>query len=179
MVDTNGKTLRSKALKNPSKPSSSKQACNGNCQACEKTCSGEDLVIDCTKCLSRFHLTCSDVSKKIYDILENNKMQQVGICWTCFKCRSMDKTTTSSNTNTSLLSDISNTISTELAKFKSEIGNDVAKINEKISILSKSMDELDASTKKPLTWASVVGDSASKKNTSEVQLLTKKVTDMH
>ena len=106
-------------------------------------------------------------------------MKQMGIGWTCTKCRSMDKTTTSSNTNTNLLSDISNTISTELAKFKSEIGNDVAKINEKISILSKSMDELDASTKKTLTWASVVGNSGSDKNTSVVQLLAKKVTDTH
>ena len=79
MVDANGKTLRSKAPKNPSKPISSKQACNGNCQACNKTCSGEDLAIDCTKCLSRFHLTCSDVSKKFYDVFENNKMQQVGL----------------------------------------------------------------------------------------------------
>ena len=179
MVDTNGKTLRSKALKNPTKPSSSKQACNGNCQVCKKTCSSEDLAIDCNKCLSWFHLTCSDMSKKAYDILENNNFKQMGIGWTCTKCRSMDKTTTSSNTNTNLLSDISNTISTELAKFKSEIGNDVAKINEKISILSKSMDELDASTKKPLTWASVVGNSGSDKNTSVVQLLAKKVTDTH
>jgi len=55
----------------------------------------------------------------------------------------------------------------------------VAKINEKISILFKSMDELDASTKKPLTWTSVVGNSGSEKSTSVVQLLAKKVTDTH
>ena len=50
-------------------------------------------------------------------------------------------------------------MSVDLAKCKSEIGNDFAKINEKISILSKSMDKLDASIKKPVTWASVVGNS--------------------
>ena len=47
-------------------------------------------------------------------------MQQVGFCWFCIKCRSFDKITTSSKTITNLLSDISNTISTELAKFTSD-----------------------------------------------------------
>ena len=139
MVDTNtnGKTLQSKAWKNSSEPSSSKQAGNCNCQACNKTCSGEDLAIVCIKFLSRFYFTCSDVSRKIYDIFENNKMQQVGFCWFCIKCISMDKTTTSSKTNTNALSDVSNTISTELARFKPEIGNDVAKINKNIFHLTQ------------------------------------------
>ena len=104
-------------------------------------------------------------------------MKQKGFKWFCIKCRTTDITPTSSNSNSTQLSDISKSISVELAKFKSEIGNDVAKINEKISSLSKSMDKLDASTKKPVTWASVVGDSD--KNASMVQLLAKKVTDTH
>ena len=37
------------------------------------------------------------------------------------------------------------------SKFKFEISNNVAKINEKITILSKSTDELDASSKNPVT----------------------------
>ena len=49
-------------------------------------------------------------------------MQQVGFCWFCIKCISMEKTTTSSKTNTNALSDVSNTISTELARFKPDIG---------------------------------------------------------
>lgn len=49
------------------------------------------------------------------------------------------KITSTSN----LFSDIRISISAELSKFKSEIGNDIAKINKKISGLSKSTDELN------------------------------------
>ena len=101
-------------------------------------------------------------------------MKQKGFKWFCIKYRTTDLTPTSSNSNSNPLSDIGKSISVKLAKFKSEIGNDVAKINEKISSLSKSIDELDASTKKPVTWASVVGDSDSDKNVSMVQVLAKK-----
>ena len=41
------------------------------------------------------------------------------------------------------------------------------------------MDELDASAKKRVIWASVVGYSGYEKNTSVVQLFAKKVTDAH
>ena len=131
--------------------------------------------IECDKCLSMFHLSNTDVSERIYEIYNNNQMKQKGFKWFCIKCRTTDITLASFNSN--LLSDIGKSISIELTKFKSEIGNEVAKINEKISSLSKSMDELDASTKKPVTWASVVSDSD--KNASMVQLLAKKVTDTH
>ena len=78
-------------------------------------------------------------------------MKQIGFSWFCIKCRTVGIIVTSSNTNSNLLSDIRKSISAQLAK--SEIGNDVAEINEKIFILSKSMDELGVSTKKPVTWA--------------------------
>ena len=41
------------------------------------------------------------------------------------------------------------------------------------------MDELNASIKKQVTWASVVGDLGSDKNANMVQLLAKKVTNTH
>ena len=179
MVDQqkSGKTLRSTVKKNPENPTSSKQDCN--CQSCNKICSGEDLVIECSKCLSCFHLTCSDVSKKIYDMFDKNQMKQLGFKWFCIKCRTMDTTAPSTNSDENLLSDISKSVSAELAKFELKIAKDVAKIEETISSLSKSMDELNVSSKKQVTWASVVGDPGTDKNTNMVQLLAKKVTDTH
>ena len=49
-----GKTLRSAIQKNCDKPTSSKQACNGNCQSCNKICSYEDPVVEGTCCICWF-----------------------------------------------------------------------------------------------------------------------------
>ena len=51
----NGKTLRISVQQNSNKPISLKQACNGNCQSCNITCSIKDPAIECIKCHSRLH----------------------------------------------------------------------------------------------------------------------------
>ena len=95
----------------------------------------------------------------MYDLFENNQMKQLG-----FKCRTIN---IKPNSNPSLFFDISKSISADLTK--SEIGKNIAKI-KKITIFSfsKSMNELDASTKKHITWVSLESDSSSDKNTSQL-----------
>ena len=101
-------------------------------------------------------------------------MTQIVFKQFCIKFRTIDIIHTSSDFSSSLISDISKSISAELVKFMKLA---TMLLNQREIFQFFQVNEMDASTKKPITWVSVVGESNFSKNTSMVLLLVKFTLD--
>ena len=108
------------------------------CGSCSSVCSSTDLAIECDKCQIWYHIKCCDVSSKLYDFYEQNKMSKCGFQWLCSICRNHTNSA-ASNAPTVNINQRFEELETVLLK---KIENLENKLVVEVSSQKKNIDEL-------------------------------------
>lgn len=121
--------------------SSSKSKIDHNCGSCNLIVMDEDDAIECELCKYWFHCTCQNVSKKLYDTI--NDVDCGALHWYCRTCNgtagNMLKILASLQTNHSKLTSEVKGLKDEMKECKVKISNNQQKMEEKIDELKKDM----------------------------------------